>query len=254
MEITFLGTGTSHGVPKIGCSCSVCTSTNTKNNRYRSSIYIKEGEFSLVIDTGPEFRLQMLRAHITHLNGVLFTHNHADHINGIDDLRVFSETAPLTVYGSAEVVEDLHNRFSYAIGTNPFKGGIPQLETKIVPLDGLVVGNLQIFPIPLIHGCRKVFGYRIGKFAYLSDCKIIPEESYKRLEGVEVVVLDALRYREHPTHMNIEEAIASANRIGAKTVYFTHMSHNLDHEILEKSLPSHMHPAYDGLTIHVTMN
>jgi len=251
MDITFLGTGTSHGVPKIGCSCPVCTSTNRKNNRYRSSIYIKEGDLSLVIDTGPEFRLQMLRAHITHLDGVFYTHTHADHINGIDDLRVFSEKTPLTVYGSEEVIDDLYKRFSYAIGTNPFKGGIPQLETTIVPPEGVSVGLLQVIPIELIHGCRNVFGYRIGDFAYLSDCKIIPEESYKKLEGVKVVVIDALRFNTHPTHMNVQEAIAASQRIQADTVYLTHMSHDLDHDALEASLPSHIHPSYDGLTIHI---
>jgi phosphoribosyl 1,2-cyclic phosphate phosphodiesterase len=193
----------------------------------------------------------MLRAHITHLDGVLYTHNHADHINGIDDLRVFSEVSPLTVYGSEQLIEDLHNRFSYAIGTNPFKGGIPQLETKVIPLEGITIGGLEIIPIPLIHGCREVYGYRIGSFAYLSDCRRIPEESYEKLKDVEIVVIDALRYREHPTHMNIEQAIESATRIGAKLVYLTHLSHDIDHEILENSLPSHMHPAYDGLTIHV---
>ncbi|MDC7247119.1 MAG: MBL fold metallo-hydrolase [Sphaerochaetaceae bacterium] len=251
MEITFLGTGTSHGVPKIGCSCRVCTSTDSKNNRYRSSIHIRQDDLSLVIDTGPEFRLQMLRSHITRLDGVFYTHNHADHINGIDDLRVFSETSPLTVYGPSDVIDDLHHRFSYAIGTNPFKGGIPQLNTVIVPQEGVTVGNLRVIPIELIHGCRKVFGYRIGDFAYLSDCKVIPEHSYEKLQGVKTVVIDALRYREHPTHMNVDQAVASSLIIGAETVYLTHMSHELEHETLERELPGHIHPAYDGLKINV---
>lgn len=251
MEITFLGTGTSHGVPRIGCSCSVCTSNNIKNKRLRSSIHIQSGKTSIVIDTGPEFRIQMLTSHITHLDAVLYTHNHADHINGIDDLRVFSETSPLQVYGPQQVIDDLLYRFSYAIGTNPYRGGLPQLITTLMPLEGVSIGDLSVLPIPLIHGCREVYGYRIGKFAYLSDCKEIPNESIEKLQGVEVVVLDALRYKTHPTHMNLNEAVASALLIGANETYFTHLSHNFDHETLLRDLPSGMAPAYDGLKIDI---
>ena len=251
MEITFLGTGTSHGVPRIGCSCSVCTSTNEKNKRLRSSIHIQSGTTSLVIDTGPEFRLQMLAHHINHLDAVLYTHNHADHINGIDDLRVYSEISPLPVYGPKQVIDDLYNRFSYAIGTNPYKGGLPQLVTSLMPIEGIVIKDLHIIPIPLIHGCREVYGYRIGKFAYLSDCKEIPTSSIDKLQGVEVVVIDALRYKKHPTHMNLDEAVASSLLIGAKETYITHLSHNFDHDTLIRDLPSGMYPSYDGLTLHI---
>ncbi|NCB01915.1 MAG: MBL fold metallo-hydrolase [Spirochaetia bacterium] len=251
MEITFLGTGTSYGVPRIGCTCSVCTSNNEKNKRLRSSIYIKEGDTSIVVDTGPEFRLQMLINHITDVSAVLYTHNHADHINGIDDLRVFSETGPLEVFGPKQVIDDLHHRFAYAIGINPYIGGLPQLKTTTIPLKGLQIGDMQVIPIPLVHGCREVYGYRIGPFAYLSDCKEIPPSSYEKLVGVEVVVLDALRYKEHPTHMNLDQAIAASRLIGAKETYLTHLSHDFDHDTLTRDLPRGMFPSYDGLILHI---
>ncbi len=251
MDITFLGTGTSHGVPRIGCSCSVCTSSNIKNKRLRSSIHLQSGNTSIVIDTGPEFRLQMLTHHIKHLDAVLYTHNHADHINGIDDLRVFSESSPLPVYGPAQVIEDLHRRFSYAIGNNPVRGGLPQLITTLMPPVGVNIGGVTILPIPLVHGCREVYGYRIGKFAYLSDCKEIPVESINMLQGVDVLVIDALRYKVHPTHMNLDEAVASSLLIGAKETYLTHLSHNFDHDTLLRDLPHGIYPSYDGLILHI---
>ncbi len=249
MRITFLGTGTSHGVPKVGCSCAVCTNKDPKNNRYRASILIEHDGYRYVVDTGPEFRLQMIRADIKHLDGVLFTHCHADHINGIDDLRVFCSEGPLNVYSSDTVIETLHSRFAYAIGKNPYRGGLPQLHAHVIHNEGINLSGLHCIPVPLIHGCRTVFGYRIGPFAYLTDCKTIPEESFSLLEGLDVVVLDALRYEEHPTHMNVDEAIAAARRIGAKTTYLTHLSHRLEHHAFDSALPEDIHPAYDMMSL-----
>jgi phosphoribosyl 1,2-cyclic phosphate phosphodiesterase len=251
MEVTFLGTGTSHGVPRIGCSCPVCTSADHRNKRFRSSIHIKEGNVSVVVDTGPEFRLQALRSHITRLDAVFYTHNHADHMNGIDDLRVFSEQGPLDVYGPRQVVEDIHQRFPYAVGENPWHGGVPQLRLHTMDTKGVTIGPLHFIPVPLVHGCREVFGYRIGAFAYLSDCKEIPQSSFVLLEGVEVVVLDALRYAKHPTHMCVDEAIEAARRIGAGTTFLTHLTHRVEHNELDAYLPESMHPAYDGLVVQV---
>ena len=251
MKITFLGTGTSHGVPRIGCSCPVCTSYDHKNKRFRSSILIQEEEVSVVVDTGPEFRLQALRTHLTQLDAVLYTHNHADHMNGIDDLRVFSEKAPLPVYGPHQVMEDIQQRFPYAVGENPWHGGLPQLLLHEIDLTGVHLGNFHIIPIPLIHGCRQVFGYRIGSFAYLTDCKEIPESSKGLLTNLEVLVIDALRYKSHPTHMSIDEAIEHAQQIGATTTYLTHLNHRVEHNELDAYLPDCMHPAYNGLTIEV---
>ncbi len=249
MNITFLGTGTSHGVPKIGCSCPVCTSSDPRNSRYRSSILIEHDGYRYVVDTGPEFRLQMIRAGITHLDGVLYTHCHADHINGIDDLRAFCAEGPLDVYSSETVIDTLHSRFTYAIGRNPYRGGLPQLHAHVIQAEGLNLSGLHCIPVPLIHGCRTIFGYRIGKFAYLTDCKTIPEESYALVEGVDTVVLDALRYEEHPTHMSVDEAVAAAERIGARVTYLTHLSHRLDHHTLDEALPPSIHPAYDMMSL-----
>lgn len=251
MHITFLGTGTSHGVPRIGCSCEVCTSHDPKNKRFRSSLLVQEGTDSVIIDTGPEFRLQALRAHVTSVRAVFYTHNHADHMNGIDDLRVFSETAPLDVYGPPQVLEDIRQRFPYAVGENPWRGGLPQLVLHPVPLEGATVGSLRFVPIPLVHGCREVFGYRIGSFAYLTDCKTIPEASLPLLGGLDVLVIDALRFKSHPTHMSVDEAVSMAQAIGAHHTYLTHLNHRVDHAELERYLPASMHPAYDGLVVEV---
>ncbi len=252
MQITFLGTGTSHGVPRIGCSCAVCTSNNPKNKRFRSSVLVEEGDDAIIIDTGPEFRLQALRSQITHLNAIFYTHNHADHMNGIDDLRVFSEIEPLKVFGPEQVLNDIRQRFPYAVGENSWRGGLPQLVLGGVPPEGVVINSLRFIPIPLVHGCRQVYGYRTGGFAYLTDCKEIPAASLSLLEGLDILVIDALRYKTHPTHMSVDEAVATAQAIGATTTYVTHIAHDLDHEELDGYLPDSMHPAYDGLSVRVS--
>lgn len=252
MHVTFLGTGTSHGVPRIGCSCAVCTSNDPKNKRFRSSVLLEEGPSAIVIDTGPEFRLQALRSHITHLDAVFYTHNHADHMNGIDDLRVFSERGSLKVFGPEQVLDDIRQRFPYAVGENVWRGGLPQLVLGEVAPEGVTINSLTFIPIPLVHGCRQVYGYRIGDFAYLTDCKEIPDASLPLLGHLDILVIDALRYKLHPTHMSIDEAVAFAQSIEAKTTYLTHLTHRVDHEELEAYLPASIHPAYDGLTVNVS--
>jgi len=202
-----------------------------------------------VIDTTPEFRLQALRSRLDHLSAVFYTHNHADHMNGIDDLRVFSELSPLKVHGPRQVLEDIKFRFAYAVGTNGYNGGLPQLILNVVEKEGVQVGPLQFIPVPLIHGCREVFGYRVGSFAYLTDCKKIPEKSLSLLDALEVLVLDALRFHPHPTHLTIDEAVEVALLIGAKVTYFTHLTHRVDHSTLDNYLPKNIHPAYDGLSV-----
>jgi phosphoribosyl 1,2-cyclic phosphate phosphodiesterase len=217
----------------------------------RASIWIQHEDLSIVVDTGPEFRIQALRANIKRVDAVFYTHDHADHMNGIDDLRVFSEVAPLPIHGPAQVLEDIAHRFPYAVGSNPWRGGLPQLTLNTVPSAGAVIGSLVFIPVPLIHGCREVYGYRIGDFAYLTDCKEIPADSMRLLAGVRILVLDALRPAVHPTHLNIEEAVAAARQIGAASTYFTHMNHRVDYETLDLALPPDIHPAYDGLVLQV---
>ncbi len=249
MIVELLGTGTSHGVPKIGCDCPVCRSDDPRDKRMRSSAWIHSGDCSVVIDTGPEFRLQAIRAGIKRIDAVFYTHNHADHLNGIDDLRVFSEQHPLTVYGPAQVLEDIAKRFPYAVGENPWRGGLPQLILKSITADGVWVGPFHVLPVPMEHGCRSVYGYRIGSFAYLTDCKTISQEGYGLLAGVDTIIIDALRKAPHPTHMNIDEAIEAGRRLGARRVCFTHMTHRISHAALAAELPSGFEPAYDGMTI-----
>lgn len=251
MIVELLGTGTSHGVPRIGCDCPTCTSQDPRDNRMRSSIWLQACDASVVIDTGPEFRVQAIRAGIKKLDAVFYTHNHADHLNGIDDLRVFTEIDPLNIYGPEQVLEDIKVRFPYTIKSRVQFSSLPRLQIHSLPAQGVSVGSLHFIPIPLIHGCREVYGYRVGSFAYLTDCKTIPEESLALLQGVKIIVLDALRHETHPTHMNIREAIATAERIGAKMTYFTHMTHRISHEALLASLPEGFEPAYDGLRINL---
>lgn len=248
MKATFLGTSTSYGVPRIGCSCPICTSNDSKNTRYRSSILVQDDETTIVIDTPVEFRLQMLRENITDVDAVFYTHNHADHMNGIDDIRIFSLARELDVYGPQEVLTDVENRFAYAINDTQNRRGVPKLKLNNVGDNGVNVGNLHIQAIPLIHGCKEVYGYRIGNLAYLTDCKEIPEKSMQLLQGVEVVVIDAFKFTSHDTHMSVDEAVAAINELNAKKGYLTHLDHDMDYYALKEYLPENIEPAYDRLS------
>lgn len=251
MKLTFLGTGTSHGVPVIACSCPVCTSVDPRNVRTRSSVLLDDGRKIVVIDTGPDFRAQMLRERIDHLDAVIFTHDHADHLNGIDDLRVFTWHKRLPVYAATEVLEEIGNRFSYIFSSRVPGGGKPNLDVHSLSSEGIVIGDMHIVPVPIFHGSRLIHGYRIGSLAYLTDCSGIPEESFAMLSGVKILVVGALRYRPHPTHFSVSQAVEAAQRIGAEITYLTHICHDLDHSVLEKELPEGVFPAYDGLSLTV---
>lgn len=252
MEVTFLGTGTSHGVPVIGCSCSVCTSRDPHDQRYRSSILIQRDGKNLLVDTGPEFRLQALRAGIEYLDAVLYTHDHADHLNGIDDLRVFSHDAPLPIYGNQRLIDCINNRFGYVLGRCEFAGGLPHLEANVLESSSPIeIAGIEVQPVPIRHGDLTIFGYRIGKFAYLTDCSGIPDDSWELLQGLDTVVIGALRRKPHPTHFSIDQAIEAAKRIGARTTYLTHLCHEYLHDELEKSLPDSIHAAYDMLKLDI---
>jgi phosphoribosyl 1,2-cyclic phosphate phosphodiesterase len=253
-KVTFLGTGTSHGIPVIGCECPVCKSSDPHDNRYRSSILVSDGDRSLVIDTTPEFRLQALRAGIKTIDAVLYTHDHADHFNGIDDLRVFCMNKSLPVYCSKAVATSIETRFSYVLRKFDEAGGIPHLEPIVLrAYEPVTVAGFPVLPIPIFHGEHKIFAFRIGSFVYATDCSGIPAESWPYLQDVDTFVVGALRYSPHPTHFCLFEAQATARKIGARRTFLTHMSHDLSHARLEEQLPPDIRPAYDTLTIEISM-
>jgi phosphoribosyl 1,2-cyclic phosphate phosphodiesterase len=251
-SVTFLGTGTSHGIPVIGCDCPVCKSTDSRDNRYRSSILVYDEEHTLLIDTTPEFRLQALRSGVKKLDGVLYTHDHADHFNGIDDLRVFCRTESLPVYCSEEVKQTIQTRFSYVLRKFDEAGGVPHLDPILLePYKEISIAGFSLLPIPIFHGNQRIFAFRIGSFVYATDCSGIPPESYPYLQRVDTLVVGSLRYSPHPTHFCVFEATAFARKIGAKKTYLTHMCHDLSHSRLERELPQDIRPAYDTLTIEI---
>jgi len=255
MELLFLGTGTSHGVPMIGCDCAVCRSTNPRNTRTRTSaiLRLRRSNSSILIDTSIDLRQQMLRERIARVDAVLFTHHHADHILGLDDIRVFTDLqGRIDCYASPASAERIRTVFSYAFAApDSYEGGgLPRLNLK--PIDGHIdLFGQRIIPLRLPHGAITVFGYRIGGLGYLTDCKTVPDEAIEQLHGLDVLVLDALRHRPHPTHLSIEEAIDVARKIGARRTFFTHMCHRVEHEELAALLPPDIQPAYDGLRLSI---
>ena len=251
MRVTFLGTGTSHGVPMIGCACATCQSPDPRDQRLRPSVYVETRDTRILIDAGPDLRAQALRHQLTHIDAILFTHGHADHILGMDDLRRFNamQKAAMACYGDEQTLGDIRRVFGYVFDSStPKGGGLPQLELFRV-LGAFSLGVSEVQPIPLWHGQRPIFGYRVGRFAYLTDCNAIPDESWGLLEDLDVVVLDALRERPHPTHFSLSEAVDAAHRIRAARTYFTHMCHNLSHQATCDRLPEGMTLAYDGLVV-----
>ncbi|MEO6213350.1 MAG: MBL fold metallo-hydrolase [Vicinamibacterales bacterium] len=252
MKITFLGTGTSHGVPMIACDCAVCGSTDPRDARLRPSIYVQMDDgTSILVDAGPDLRQQALTYQIRRVDAILFTHGHADHILGIDETRRLSAIlgGPMPCYGDALTIRDIRRMFAYAFdeGT-PSGGGLPQLNLTVIDGSVLLNGH-EIQPVPLFHGSREILGFRFGAFAYLTDCNRIPDQSWPLLHNLQVVVLDALRERPHPTHFSLSEAVEAARRIAARQTFFTHMTHDLGHEATNARLPEHMALAYDGLEL-----
>lgn len=255
MNVLFLGTGTSHGVPMIGCDCAVCQSTDPRDSRLRPSIYLEcDDGMRVLVDTTPDLRQQALTHDLRRVDAVVYTHSHADHILGLDEVRRYNHMtkAPLPLYGDAATLADLRRVFSYVFAPQPKKGGgVPQLRLNTI-VGPFCLGRTEFRPLTVFHGGRPVLAYRIGRFAYVTDCNEIPESTLTALEGVDVLVLDALRRKRHPTHFSLEEAVAIAERIRARQTFFTHCCHDLGHEETCASLPEGMSLAYDGLRLACT--
>jgi phosphoribosyl 1,2-cyclic phosphate phosphodiesterase len=252
LRITFLGTGTSHGVPMIGCDCETCRSADSRDKRWRASIYVEtdDGQ-ALLVDAGPDIRAQSLAFNVRCVDAILFTHGHADHIMGLDDIRRFNaiQQRPMPCYGDAATLNDLRRSFFYVFDpATPRGGGIPQLELFCI-VGSFCLGRQEITPVPIFHGQRQILGLRIGPFAYLTDCSRIPDESWPLLEDLDLLVLDALREKPHPTHFSLSEAIDVTRRIAPRRACFTHMCHNLRHADTCAKLPAGMELAYDGLVV-----
>jgi len=252
-RLRFLGTGTSFGIPQVGCPCAVCHSSDPRDRRTRSAATIESGGSRLLIDTPPELRLQLLDAGIDRADGVLYTHEHADHVNGIDDLRIFTNRAPLTVYGPAETIERLRTSFNYIFDATvqPYAGtSKPELVPRALnPGTVVTIAGIDVLPLAFEHGHVRVFGYRFGPVAYITDAKRVSSEAKRALHGVEILVLNALWRRPHPTHLSIDEAVEAAQAIGARRTFLTHLTHETGHAELAASLPAGIEPAYDGLIV-----
>lgn len=251
MKITFLGTGTSGGVPIIKCDCDVCRSDNPKNKRLRCSIMVEWDDQNILVDTSLDMREQFLRHSFPRLDAILYTHTHADHIFGLDEVRRFNylQKQRIPVYGNYSTLQRLRSVFDYAFYEGVVRWGIPSL-TAVEVQSRFSINGLKITPVPLLHGHQEILGYRFGNFAYCTDVNKIPESSYRLLQNLDVLVLDALREREHATHFCLSQSIAEARKIAARKTYFTHMSHNLDHEKHGRLLPENMYFAYDGLVLN----
>jgi phosphoribosyl 1,2-cyclic phosphate phosphodiesterase len=253
MKVTFLGTGTSQGVPVIGCDCDVCQSLDYRDKRLRSSVHLSVNNKSIVIDSGPDFRQQMLREKILCLDAILFTHAHKDHIAGLDDVRAYNyiQHADMPVYGTAKVLEQLKIEFYYAFEKFKYPG-IPQLQLMEMTDASFMVQGIPVTPLPVLHYKLPVMGFRINNFSYITDANQIPDSTYEKLKGTKVLVLNALQREKHLSHFNLAEALEVAAKVGAEQTYFIHISHKLGlHKTVEKELPESVTLAYDGLSIEL---
>ena len=253
LKITFLGTGTSSGVPMIACECEVCQSTDPKDNRLRSSILVQSSTTTIVIDTGPDFRYQMLREKINSLDAVLFTHPHKDHLAGLDDIRAFNFflRRPIEVYADSLTEEAVRRDFYYAFSDTKYPG-IPELNLNTITLDPFNIGDIPVIPVLVWHLKMPVMGFRFGKFTYITDANRIDESEREKIRGSEVMVLNALRKSPHISHFNLSQAVEMVQELGVPTGYFTHISHQLGlHGEVEAELPPGIHLAYDRLVLQL---
>jgi len=252
ISITFLGTGTSSGVPMIGCSCPVCTSPDKKDKRLRSSILVQSKTTSVVVDSGPDFRCQMLRTNTKKLDAIVFTHPHKDHVAGLDDVRGFNYfmQKPMEVYGNEMTLEVIIREFPYAFTEKKYPGAPDINLNTLSEEEAFRIGDLTILPVPVWHLHMPVLGFRFGKFTYITDANRIDDKSLELIRGSEVLVLNALRKEKHISHFSLDEAIELIRKLGVPTAYFTHISHQLGkHEDVSKELPEGIYLAYDGLKL-----
>lgn len=253
MKVTFLGTGTSQGVPVIGCHCEVCRSMDFRDKRLRSSIHIEEAGKSFVIDTGPDFRQQMLREHIHKLDAIIYTHGHKDHIAGLDDVRAYNflHNMDMPIFGTSDVLKQLQVEFHYAFGELRYPG-TPQLQLNEINGEKFEVSGVPFIPLPVKHFKLPVLGFRINNFCYITDANHIPDSTYEKMKGTRVLVLNALQREKHISHFNLSEALDVATKVGAEQTYLIHISHKLgQHKQIEKELPNSIALAYDGLAITI---
>ena len=254
MKILFLGTGTSTGVPSMCCDCEVCQSKDAKNKRLRASVLVKNNGHNILIDTSTDLRQQCLTHGIQHVNSVLYTHHHADHVHGIDELRSFNyfNKTVIPCYGNAPTVQELKKNFSYIFkGTKQIGGGIPQLELNTIDREPFTLGEMSVQPLEITHGRLNIAGYKIENAAYITDCSKIPEATQKKLTGLDLLILNALGYDPHPTHFNLPQALAAIEALQPKRAILTHINHKFDHSQVSKDLPGNVELAYDGLTVEL---
>jgi phosphoribosyl 1,2-cyclic phosphate phosphodiesterase len=252
LKITVLGSGTSVGVPAIGCACDVCTSTDPRDNRLRPSVLVSYDDRNILIDTTPDFRTQALRARIPRLDAVLFTHSHADHMMGLDDIRPFNfrQRERIPLHAAPDTMAALHRCFPYVFDGVKKETNVPQIEERVIdgPFD---LYGVEFIPVPVLHGRQTIHGFRFGAAAYLTDHSDIPENSIALLQNLDVLFLDALRYKPHPTHSTVDRSTQTVARLNPRRAFFTHICHDLKHERAESLLPPHIRLAYDGLEIAV---
>jgi phosphoribosyl 1,2-cyclic phosphate phosphodiesterase len=255
LKITFLGTGTSQGVPVIGCTCNTCTSSDVRDKRLRSSVLISIDNHNILIDAGPDFRQQMLTNHVSHLDAILITHEHNDHVIGMDDIRPFNfrQRVDMPIFSLERVIDEIRMKFSYIFDNKPYPGVPRVVCNTILPAETFeMFSSIKVDAIDILHGNLPILGYRIKKFAYITDASYISDQSLQGLLGLDVLVLNALQYRKHYSHFNFDEAVYMAQKIGAEKTYFTHMSHEIGlYGDMITKLPENILPAYDGLTLEL---